>query len=231
VIKNQAGGNSGGTINQSSGNIAPIQKAGDPVASRHPLANFQLARRVRFAKFESRCPESISSSKHERSPHRTTESNDSMNSPHLPKLLLLIGLALSTATLAAGSIEEDKKAVAALDTQYQAAVEKNDAETMARIHHENMILVLSNGTVLTGALLEQSARDKTYTWEHQSEVDNSQVVRVSGDTAVVTAKLWLKGTKATGEAINFKLWFSDTYVRTPSGWRYFFGQAGGRLPE
>ena len=150
---------------------------------------------------------------------------------HLPKLLVLIGLAINAANLVAGSVEEDKKTVAALDTQYQAAVEKNDAETIARIHHENMILVLSNGTVLTGAFLEQRARDKTYIWERQVEVDNSQVVRVWGDTAVVTAKLWLKGTRATGEAVNFKLWFSDTYIRTPGGWRYVFGQAGAPLPE
>ena len=145
--------------------------------------------------------------------------------------LALISLALITTNLAAASADEDKKIVAALDTQYQAAVEKNDAETMARIHHDNMTLVLSNGTVQTGAFLEQRARDKTFTWEHQVEVDNSQVVRVSGDTAVVTAKLWLKATRVKGEPIDFKLWFSDTYVRTPTGWRYFFGQAGAPLTQ
>ena len=40
VIKNQVGGNSGGTINQSGGNIAPIQNASDAVGVIHPLANF-----------------------------------------------------------------------------------------------------------------------------------------------------------------------------------------------
>ena len=132
---------------------------------------------------------------------------------------------------ALASVDDDKKAVAALDTQYQAAVEKNDAETMARIHHESMILVLSNGTVLTGAFLEKRAREKAITFEQQVEVDNSQTVRAWGDTAVVTAKLWLKGTRANGEAFNYKLWFSDTYIRTPTGWRYAFGQAGAPLPE
>ncbi len=147
------------------------------------------------------------------------------------KLLLLIGLAMNTINPALASVEDDKKAVAALDTRYQAAVEKNDAETMARIHHENMILVLSNGTVLTGAFLEKRARDKAITFEQQVEVDNSQTVRAWGDTAVVTAKLWLKGTRANGESFNYKLWFSDTYIRTPTGWRYAFGQAGAPLPE
>ena len=40
---------------------------------------------------------------------------------------------------------------------------------MARIHHENMVLVLSDGTVQTGAFLEQRARDRVYAWEHQAE--------------------------------------------------------------
>ena len=150
---------------------------------------------------------------------------------HFSKLLVLIGLSMNTANFAIASDDEDKKIVAALDIQYQAAVEKNDAETMGRIHHDNMILVLSNGTVQTGAFLEKRARDKTFTWEHQVEVDNSQVVRIWGDTAVVTAKLWLKATRVNGEPINFKLWFSDTYIRTPTGWRYVFGQAGAPLTE
>lgn len=126
-------------------------------------------------------------------------------------------------------VDADKRAVAALDTEYQAAVEKNDADTMHRIHHENMVLVLSNGTVLSGAFLEQRARDKAFTWERQMEVDDSQVVRVWGDTAVVTAKLWLKGSRASGGSVDYKLWFSDTYIRTPKGWRYVFGQAGAPL--
>ena len=130
-----------------------------------------------------------------------------------------------------GSTEQDRRAVAALDTEYQAAVGRNDAETMARIHHENMFLVLSNGTVVTGKQLEQRARDKSTRYEQQIEVDDSQVVRVWGDTAVVTAKLWLKGTRPSGEAFDYKLWFSDTYVRTPTGWRYAFGQAGAPLPK
>ena len=49
-------------------------------------------------------------------------------------------------------------------------------------------------------------------------------------TAVVTAKLWLKGA-SDGKAFDRKLWFSDTYVRTPTGWRYAFGQASLSLPS
>lgn len=139
------------------------------------------------------------------------------------------GVVAGAGGVAHAGVEDDRKAVAALDTEYQAAVARNDAVTIARIHHDEMILVLSSGKVITGKELEQAARDKSRTYEQQVEVDDSQVVRVWGDTAVVTAKLWLKGRRATGEVFDYKLWFSDTYVRTPAGWRYAFGQAGAPL--
>jgi len=123
----------------------------------------------------------------------------------------------------------DEKAVADLDTQYQAAVERNDAETMAGILLDDFVLVVGNGTAYTKQDLLQSARAKDDVWEHQVEEPGTQSVRVHGDTAVVTAKLWLKGTSG-GRPIDKRLWFSDTYVRTAKGWRYFFGQASLSLP-
>jgi hypothetical protein len=57
------------------------------------------------------------------------------------------GLVVIAMSPAAASVGEDMKAVAELDTRFQAAVEKNDAETMASIHHEDMVLVFSNETV------------------------------------------------------------------------------------
>ena len=158
-----------------------------------------------------------------------------MTSPTSSWRVLASGVAMSVAAGTCMAEEKmtdaDQKAVAVLDIQYQSAVERNDADAMALVHHENMILVLSNGTVITGKQLEQGARDKARTYERQVVVDDSRVVRAWGDTAVVTAKLWLKGTRANGEAFDYKLWFSDTYVRTPTGWRYFFGQAGAPLPK
>ncbi len=130
---------------------------------------------------------------------------------------------------ATASPEDDKKAVAALDTEYQLAVKNNDAATMAKILDDNMVLVVGRGAVFTREDLLTSARDKTSIYERQDEEPGSQVVRVWGDTAVVTAKLWLKG-ESDGQAFDKKLWFSDTYVRTPSGWRYAFGQSSIALP-
>jgi uncharacterized protein (TIGR02246 family) len=132
--------------------------------------------------------------------------------------------------LAHASPEQDRAAVAALDTAYQAAVERNDAEAMARILHPDMILVVGRGDVYTREDLLQSAREQQFIYEHQVEDAGTQTVRLYGDdTAIVTALLWLKGTGPQGP-FDRRLWFSDTYVRTPDGWRYAFGQASLSLP-
>jgi len=124
---------------------------------------------------------------------------------------------------------DDAKAVADLDTQYQKAVKDNDATTMDRILLDDFVLVTGNGTVYNKADLLKSARDKEIVWEQQDEEPGTQKVRLWGDTAVVTAKLWLKYTRE-GKVVDRKLWFSDTYVRTPKGWRYAFGQSSLSLP-
>jgi hypothetical protein len=85
------------------------------------------------------------------------------------------------------------------------------------------------GAVHNKADLIKSGRDKHIAWEQQDEVPGTRTVRVWGDTAVVTAELWLKY-KAEGKAVDRKLWFGDTYVRTPKGWRYAFGRASLGLP-
>jgi len=137
---------------------------------------------------------------------------------------------LLSATGAAATPDEDRQAIAALDTAYQAAVARNDAETMARILHDDMVVILGNGTVETRADLLRLARERTITYERQVEVEGTQSVRLFGpDTAIVTALLWIKGTRGD-QAFDRRLWFSDTYVRTASGWRYAFGQASLPLP-
>lgn len=141
--------------------------------------------------------------------------------------------ALLMAGAAFASPDEDRRTVAALDTAYQAAVERNDADTMGRILHPDMILVVGRGATFTREDLLRSARDQDLIYDHQVEDEGTQVVRLYGaGTAIVTARLWLRGhNRQTGEAFDRTLWFSDTYVRTPEGWRYAFGQASLSLPE
>jgi ketosteroid isomerase-like protein len=149
-----------------------------------------------------------------------------MKLPLYPAVALL---AFGTSSDVIAAPADDAKAVAALDTQYQEAVKQNDAATMDRILLDDFILVSGMGKVFNKTDLLQDAKAKTTVYEHQEEEAGTQKVRVWGDTAVVTAKLWIKG-KSAGVVSDRKLWFSDTYIRTPTGWRYAFGQASMALP-
>lgn len=149
----------------------------------------------------------------------------------LRKSILPALMAIVMSTPAHADPETDRLTIAGLDTAYQAAVERNDAEAMAAILHDDMILVVGRGTVVTAAELLQAARDKSIVYEQQVEDPGTQVVRLYGpDTAIVTARLWLKGARRDGSSFDRHLWFSDTYVRTPDGWKYAFGQSSIELP-
>ena len=121
-----------------------------------------------------------------------------------------------------GNRDDDEKTVAGLDTQYQAAVKENDAATMSVILADDYALVTGSGKTYSKADLLDEARSGRMHYERQE--DTGQTVRVWGDTAVITAKLWEKGTD-NGKPFDYWVWFSDTYVRTPAGWRYVFGQS------
>ena len=136
---------------------------------------------------------------------------------------IAIAVLISVADVNASSAD-DIKAVAALDTQYQNAVKENDAATMDRILADDFVLVTGRGKVYDKTELLKAAREKQVIYEHQDEEAGSQKVRVWGDTAVVTALLWIKAVQE-GKPVDYKLWFSDTYGRTSTGWRYVFGQA------
>jgi ketosteroid isomerase-like protein len=117
---------------------------------------------------------------------------------------------------------EVRKTIAALDTEYQAAVKKNDTATMERFLADDFMLVTGSGKTYGKADLLEEARSGRIVYEHQE--DSEQTVRVWGDTAVLTAKLWLKGTD-NGKPFDHTAWFSDTYAKTSRGWRYVFGQS------
>jgi ketosteroid isomerase-like protein len=125
------------------------------------------------------------------------------------------------------SASNDEKVVASLDIQYQEAVKKNDVATMGRILADDFVLVTGRGRTQTKEDLLKESGSGEIIYEHQEDTDRT--VRVWGDSAVVTALLWAKG-EEKGKSFDYKVWFSDLYVRTPAGWRYVFGQAAQPLP-
>jgi ketosteroid isomerase-like protein len=132
-------------------------------------------------------------------------------------------------TVLAATPSDDAKAVADLDTQFQAAVKTNDVGTMDRILADDMVLITGRGRTFGKAAQLEEARARKAAYEKQEEEAGTQRVRVWGDMAVVTALLWIKDV-SDGKPKEYRLWFSDIYLRTPAGWRYTFGQASLPLP-
>jgi ketosteroid isomerase-like protein len=118
----------------------------------------------------------------------------------------------------------DAQTVAKLDAVYQAAVRANDIAIMDEILADDFVLVTDRGASLTKADLIKEAREKRTIYEHQEVEQGTQKVRIWRDTAIVTALLRIKGTKDQNP-FDYKVWLNQTYVRTPTGWRYVFGQA------
>ena len=141
---------------------------------------------------------------------------------------LAAAVPLAVSAAAGSSPAADQKILAALDKQYQKAVEQNDAATMARILADDFVLIVGDGESYTKKDLVDDAKSGKTHYVHQEDSDQS--VRIWGDTAVVTAKLWAQGIE-DGKAVDYTLWFSDTYVRTPKGWSYVFGMASLPLPK
>src|SRR5580704_2148440 len=166
-------------------------------------------------------------------PRRTDASMTKCRRHSYWPLFLIVGLIISIAPATAkresnSSTEDDQKTVAALDTEYQAAVKINDASAMNRILADDFILVTGSGKAYTKADMVNDATDAATSYERNDE--DIQTVRVWGNTAVVTAMLWEKGT-TNGRSFDRKFWFSDTYIRTSVGWKYVFGQSSLPLAD
>lgn len=151
----------------------------------------------------------------------------------VPLCLAAMTAVLPIAATAETATAPDILAIAAIDTTYQQAVERNDWRGMDRILHPDFVLVLGDGRVYNRSQLLDSARNRDIAYDQQVEVPGTQTVRLFGnDTATVTALLRIKGTRTAGNvAFDRSLWFTDTYVRTADGWRYAFGQASLALPQ
>jgi ketosteroid isomerase-like protein len=145
----------------------------------------------------------------------------------LSAISVIITVGLFTATTIQASDSEDRQLLADLDTRYQKAVEQNDAKTMAEILADDFVLVEGDGKRSTKADLVNDAKSGKTHYIRQD--DRDRTVAVYGDTGIVTAKLRAKGIE-DGVKVDYSQWFTDVYVRTPTGWRYAYAQASLSLP-
>ena len=81
--------------------------------------------------------------------------------PAIRALAVTIGILMTiTPTTGGASPTDDEKIVAGLDTEYQAAVKKNDVNTMDRILADDFVLVTGRGKTYTKADLLKEAQSK-----------------------------------------------------------------------
>lgn len=145
------------------------------------------------------------------------------------KMTLAAGVVLGAAQATAfAACPKSEAAIKALDAKYQAAVQKNDAETIGRLLPNDFVLVTGKGKVISKVDLLSEARAGEIVYQRQD--DSQQTVRFFGEIALITALLHAKGSER-GKPFDYRLWFSDVYRCTPDGWRYTFAQSSIPPPD
>jgi ketosteroid isomerase-like protein len=142
-------------------------------------------------------------------------------------VVLFVGTLGFAPAIIQASEAQDRQTLADLDTKYQKAVVQNDAKVMAEILADDFVLVEGDGKRSTKADLVNDANGGKTHYSRQD--DSMRTIAVFGDTGVITAKLRAKGIE-DGVKVDYSMWFTDVYVRTPNGWSYVYGQASLSLP-
>ena len=109
------------------------------------------------------------------------------------------------------------------DARLNRLIMQNLAGEAAPLYMEDFLLITSGGKMVTKKeIVEQIASA-----ELKLEVNQTTEVRVRvhGTTAVLTGILLQKGSWK-GKQFDVKLWVTDTWIKTDSGWRLLSGQAG-----
>ncbi|MFT3807083.1 nuclear transport factor 2 family protein [Arenimonas sp.] len=141
-----------------------------------------------------------------------------------------MNVALSAHASLLSGADADIALLHALDDEYQSAVKNNDAETMDRILTDNFTLVTGRGAIIDKQELLREAWDEKYRYERQESSERT-VRLLNADTAVVSALLWVKAEDREGGILEYKVLFSDVYIRTATGWRYAFAQSSTRKED
>lgn len=113
-------------------------------------------------------------------------------------------------------VSADEAALVALNEEFQSAVMTADAVALDRILADDFVLYPSGGgdKPFTKADVIDDARRSRFERNESSDVQ----ARVWGDTGIVTARLAMKGT-TDGKPFDATVRFTDTYIRTESGWK------------
>ena len=133
-----------------------------------------------------------------------------MNAP-----LLGVGMALAQepAKAAPGKGAGVAQALTDMETQWANASKAADGDAIAPMLAAEFVALDSDGSLHSKA--EVIARTKKAKWV-TNEISDVKVV-VHGDTAIVTGSWTGNGTDGTGQAVNTKERWADTWMKTAGG--------------
>jgi uncharacterized protein (TIGR02246 family) len=130
----------------------------------------------------------------------------------------------NTASTAPVDTKADEAAIKKLMDDASAALNKNDADAMAKIYADNYMLVNLDGSVQTKAerLASLKSGDVKYTSFAYSEPNFR--FNPEGTGCIVITKLSMKGT-AKGKAMDGDYRVTHVYRKTSEGWKQVTAQA------
>jgi Domain of unknown function (DUF4440) len=117
---------------------------------------------------------------------------------------------------------DEADVLAAARRRAQALVDR-DATMLAELHHPALRWTTFRGDVLDRARYVRGNTESDLVWLGQ-QLDDPEVV-VAGDTAVLTAMVHDE-VERDGVSQTFSLRLTQTWIRTPEGWRCLAGHAG-----
>ena len=124
------------------------------------------------------------------------------------------------------SRDADVEDVLAAALRRARALADRDKAALTELHHPDLRWTTFRGAVLDRETYVHGNTDGSVVWRAQT-LDGPEVV-VAGDTAVLTATVH-DSVELKGVAETFSLRLTQTWVRTPAGWRCLSGHAGPRL--
>jgi ketosteroid isomerase-like protein len=131
-------------------------------------------------------------------------------------LLLIAFLPATALPLSAGGVDDDGKALLAIDASWNSLRLESDVEGLERLLGDDWVLTHSDGRVQDKAdyLMELSSRTRA-----NQVIENLDVeVRLQGDTAVVTGTSVQAGTR-NGQPWSGRFRFTRTWILRDGGWR------------
>ena len=114
-------------------------------------------------------------------------------------------------------IGNTEQVILRLESEGREATLKNDIEANDRLLADNWINVNPDGSVTTKAKLMELLKDGSF---KIGSIDNDEVmVRVYGDTAVVTGRSTTKRAGQGGEVLTRQVRFTRVYARSKGQWQ------------